>query len=276
VNIGVCGASVIVRFLSMPMMSDNELKGAIRFEAEKFMPFDINDCVIDFQVMRKDARSNNLEIVIAAAKKDYVEERIALVESSGYSVGIVDVDSFAVTNSFLRNVPDAEPEKTVALLNIGSALTNLSIIKGGIAYFVRDIVIGGNDFSVAISKSLNVDIDAAEEIKISPQSRAGEILPSLKASFASLADEIKLSCNYYENQYGKSVDDFYISGGTSDLIEFESIFQEAIGSKPKRWNPTVFLEDNCIPAPVGLKDSVKNSFAVAVGLALRGEDRGRQ
>lgn len=269
-NISVSGPSVIVRLISMPKMTKEDLKGAIRFEAEKFIPFDIKDCILDFQILKKDDKTNKLDILLAAAKKDYIEERMKLVESAGYSISVVDVDSFALINSFLRNLPTPGSDKTIALLNIGAALTNLSIIKGDTICLVRDVMIGGNDFDNAISKSLSLDIGAVEELKSSPKEKLQEVVTAIKPVFNNLLDEVRLSCSYYENQCGRNVDEFYLSGGNSLLAGSEEMFQEAFNVKPSIWDPMQFLDiSSGGRIDKKLLKGIKGSFAVAVGLALR-------
>ena len=269
-NISISGPSVIVRFISLPKMDEAALKGAIRFEAEKFIPYNINDCIVDFQTLRKDDKENKLNVLLVAAKKDIVLERIKIVEKAGFSVSIVDVESFALANAFLSNHPGPEPDKSYAILNIGGSLTNLSILKGGSIFFARDITVGGNNFTAAIAKRFGVDQKAAEDLKARPpEEKKEDVADCLRSAFNDLSDEIKLSFGYYENQAGKGIDEIYLSGGGAVLPGIEQIFEESLGSKPINWNPLEFLGK--IPPGVDLKlvDTMKGSFAIAAGLALR-------
>lgn len=268
-SISISGGSVIVRFITMPRMSDGDLKGAIRFEAEKFITFNMNDCVLGFQVLRKIEQENKLEILLVAAKKEHVEERIKIVESAGLSVRVVDVDSFALVNSFLKNFPSSGPDKTEVLLNIGASLSNLSIVKGGTMCFVRDVMIGGNDFDSAISKGLGVGLETVQDLKADPKDRMAEVVTFIKPIVNNLLDEMRLCFSYYENQYGRDIDEVYLSGGTSNLMGLEEHFQEALGLKPERWDPFQFLDKTTPGLDAELLAKAKNSFAVAVGLALR-------
>lgn len=269
ISISVSGSSVIVRFITMPRMKHDELKGAVRFEAEKFIPFNINDCTVDFQILKKDEKENKFDILLVAAKKDYIEERIKLVESCGFSVSVVDVDSFALMNSFLKNYPTLNPDKTVLLLNIGATLSNLTILKESTLCLVRDIAIGGNELNTSISKGLGVDIGSTEDIKLFPQEKMPDIITNIRPILNNLADEVRLSCSYYENQCGKNIDEIYISGGSSEAPGLDESFQEALGLKPVWWNPMQFLNIDSNAVDTNLVEKVKNSFAVAIGLALR-------
>ena len=268
--ISLSGPSVIVRFISLPKMDETALKGAIRYEAEKFIPYNIADCVIDFQTLRKDYKDNKLNILLVAAKKEYVHEKIRLVSAAGFSVRVIDVDSFALANAFLRTHSPMDPNKSYAVLNIGGVHTNVSILKGESIYFARDIVVGGNDFTAAISKRLGLDQKAAEELKLHPQKeKEKDVTDCVKGILNDLLDEIKLSFGYYENQAGKGVDEIYISGGASGIASLEQILEETLGSKPISWNPMGFMDVASCGVASDVLDKMKNYFSVAAGLVLR-------
>lgn len=245
--ISVSGPSVIERFISMPKMTDDELKSAIRYEAEKFIPFDINDSILDFQVLRKNIKENKLDILLVASKREHVEEKVAMVEAAGYSVSVVDVDSLALANAFFKNFPASAPDKTFAILNVGWALTNLSISKDNALYLARDIPIAGKDFDAALSKEPAADA---------------------KTVYANLLEELRLPFSYYENQYGRNIDEIYLSGGASGMAGMEDALRETFGLKPAIWDPL-----KCLDAAAGIDkhklETESHSFAVAAGLALR-------
>ncbi|MDD5137055.1 MAG: type IV pilus assembly protein PilM [Candidatus Omnitrophica bacterium] len=268
--ISISGPSVIVRFISLPRMDDAALKGAIRYEAEKFIPYNISECIIDFQTLRKDDKDNKLNVLLVAAKKDYVDARIGLIENAGFSVKLIDVDSFALANAFLRNAPSSDPNKSYAVLNIGGAHTNVSILKGELIYFSRDIIMGGNDFTSAISRKLGIGQKEAEAAKIAPpKDKEPEVLECVKTVFNDLLDEIKLSFGYYENQAGKGIDEVYISGGTANIIGLEGIFEESLESKPVLWDPMGFADISSAGVEASFFEKMKNRLCIAAGLLLR-------
>ncbi|MDP3791822.1 MAG: type IV pilus assembly protein PilM [Candidatus Omnitrophota bacterium] len=269
VSVSVSGPSTIVRFVSMPKMREDELKGAIKFEAEKYIPFAIDDCIIDYQVLKKDEKENKLDMLLVAVKKELVMGKIAIAEAGGLDVRIVDVDTFAIANSFLKNFNNHDTNKTAALLNIGSGLTNVSIVRDGVLHFSRDVAIGGADFNNVISKGLNLDPAGAENIKIAPKDKAPDVVSCTKSMLNNLLDEMRLSFSYYENQSGMGIDEIYLSGGTSDLVGLEGAFHEAFESKPFLWDPTQFLDTSRVTQNADLIKKMSRSFAVAVGLAIR-------
>lgn len=269
VSISVSGSPVIVRFISMPKMTETELRAAIKFEAEKVMPFNINDCIVDFQLLKKDEYGNKINVLLVAVKREHIQKKIALVEKAGFSVRCVDVDIFAFTNAFLRNFQGMEAERTVALLNIGAAYTNLSILKSGVIYFARDIAIGGNDIAAAIVKNMSVTPEFAEALKAGPAFKLQEVAAATKQTVNNLLDEIKLSFSYHENQTGRAIDEVYLSGGSSGLSWLAEAFQDTLGSKPSFWNPLQFLDIGSGDIDIAALDKIKSYLTVSVGLALR-------
>lgn len=269
VNISVSGPNVIVRFITMPKMRDDDLKNAVRFEAEKFIPFNISDCILDFQVLSKDDKENKVNIILAVAKKDYVLAKVKTVEEAGLSVALVDVDAFALTNSFLKNFPALDAAKSFALLNIGASVTNLSILRGPYTYLARDMAIGANDFLAAISKRLGVEFKSIEALKALPADNTPAVMNYVKQAFGNFMEEISSSFSYYENQGGMGIDEIYISGGVSNLIGLVEAFEEHFASKPILWNPLQYLDTASSAVDAKFVESAKSSFAVASGLVLR-------
>lgn len=269
-NISLAGPSLVTRLISVPNMTDEELKNAIRFETEKIIPFDINECILDFHVQGKDVREkNNIDILLAAAKRDFVLQKVKIVEEAGFGISVVDVDSFAITNVFLKNFTSIEPTKTIALLNVGAVYTNLIILRGGLISFVRDLAIGVADFRAAVSKKCGVDLELSEGLKDFTAEKAAEVGTCAKAALSSLLDEIKLSFGYHENQSGRGVDEIYLSGGGAGFIGLEEAFRDTFGSKPERWNPLQFLDIDSSGINMDKITGLNSSFVVAVGLALR-------
>lgn len=263
--ISISGPSVIVRFIVLPRMSEVDMKSAVKFEAEKFIPFNMSDCISDFQLIKKERKDNKIDVLLAAAKKDLVMEKIKIADDAGLSVAAVDIDSFAITNAFLANFPSMEKDKTVAIINIGAKFTNLVILTNGTLSLVRDIAIGSEDFNTAISKIMGgIDAKAAEELKLSPGEKLHTVSGGIRSVVSNLFDEVKLSFSYHENQSGKGIDEVYVSGGGSYLIGMEGMFQEFFGPKPIFWNAVKFLG-----ADAAIPNNAKNYFAVAAGLALR-------
>lgn len=236
VNISVSGQSVVMRYLSWPRMTLGELKNAMHFEAKEYIPFPLEEVVLDCAIVKDNFENSKMLIVLAAIKKVILQERLGLLEKAGLTPKIIDVDCFCLANIFAKSysVLDASAkEKTIALLNIGALTTNMAIMDSGILRFSRDISFGVKGLALA-----------------------------------GLSSEITTSIDYYENQNGRPVEKLLVSGGGS-------YSQDTLNFLSHQLNLPVESFDNLygIAIDPGLNveefKPKKNLFAVALGLALR-------
>ena len=268
VNTAMSGSQVITRFVNMPAMSDSEIASALTFEIEKNVPFERAEIVYDYQILER-GKDRKSTILLAAAKRENVEGCIKIVESSGFSLKAIDVDSFALANAFTKNFASRlDPDRNAALLNIGARFTNLNILRGEVLSFSRDIQLGGGDLDETISRVLGIDAKAAEAIKRRPGDRLEAIGAPVRTVLAGLADEIRLSFGYFENRFARGVDDIYVSGGSANLIGLSESLKEALGTEIILWDPMeLFAADKQDVA--GIPIETRRALAVSVGLALK-------
>lgn len=269
VNISVLGSNVIVRYIILPKMTKEELKNAIRFEAEKYVPFNMDEVVLDYQIFEDNLENNKMRVLLVVAKKDYIENRLKLIEEAGFGVRLIDVDSFALANAFFRNFPGLDKDKTVALINVGGKFTDINILKGDLSYFTRTIELGGDDITRAIGTKLNLGYQDADSMKLKLSlDKEAELFEIMKGVLNNLTDEIKLSFGYYENQFGKDIDEVYLSGGTIKLVGLKDFFAKSFGFEFKLWDPVQFLKISDTIDKNKL-DLLKSELGVAIGLAIR-------
>ena len=166
VVIGISGNTVIVKKISLPEMCSEELEESIHWEAEQYIPFDIEDVNLDFQIIESaaPAEEGRMDVILVAAKKEKVDESVSLVVQSGLQPMVVDLEAFALQNAFEVNY-ELEPGKSIALIDIGAGVMNINVIGDGVSVFTRDISIGGNQFTETIQKELNISYDQAEALK---------------------------------------------------------------------------------------------------------------
>lgn len=269
VNISLSAPSAIVRFITMPKMKEEDLRNALRFEAEKYIPFNINEVVIDAAILKGPTEEKNqMRVLLAAAKKEAMEKRIDLLKKVGLTASLVDIDSFACFNAFCNAMGNLDDSKSAALLNIGHAQTNVIISRADEPFFVRDIPVGGSAVAAAVSNALQVAEKDSENLIIDPKDKASEILEIAKSVLNSLVDELRLSFGYYENQYGRSINEVYISGGVARLNGITEYIEDNFGIKPVLWNP--FSKFELDPGIDGqLAERVRSQFGVSAGLAIR-------
>ena len=271
-NISVSGQLVVARLLELPRMSDEEVKNAIKFEAEKYIPYSIEDAVLDYQVALNNPQAKNFSIFFAAVKNDFVSRYVEAVLQSGFIVKGVDVDGIALANSFFNAYPpNKDEEKAVALLNIGDAFVNTSITWQGIPFVIRDIKGAGNELADGLSKSLGLSQEEAHQLKTNtPSDKKESMSDAMRPVLNTLVKEINLSFGYFENQFGKEIGKVYISGGSANLFGLKEFLSEAFGIQVEGWDPfnSVKISENISPEILG---SVKAALAIAVGLAIRND-----
>jgi type IV pilus assembly protein PilM len=269
----VSGHSVIVKKINIPVMTEDELEESIQWEAERYIPFDINDVNMDFQILGPTEGNEELmEIVLVAAKKDIINDYLSVIIEAGFNPVVVDIDSFAIENMFEANYPVTRDEVT-ALANIGASVTNINILKKGVSSFTRDIFTGGNSITEEIQRQLNVDFDEAEALKLGnrmDEASQKVIQEVLRSALNSLATEIAKSLDFFRSTSSQEkVDKLFLSGGCAKINGIEKVVEEQAGIPVEIANP--FKEIDCSKRDLDtdyLKE-MEPIMAVSVGLALR-------
>lgn len=271
VVIGIAGhASVIIRRILVTEMSEEELTESIRFEAEQYVPFDIEDVAIDFQILGPSDEPGQMDVMLVAVKKDIINEYTAVVTEAGLTPVVVDVNAFALSNMYEINY-ELESGRTVALVNIGASTINLNVLKGGMSVFTRDSAVGSSLHTEALQKEFNLSFEDAERLK---RGEALENVSSEKAAAAmrsaseEIATEIARSIDYFRSTaYHEDISEVLISGGGALVSGFPAILAQAAGLEVKMAEP---FKNISIPSKyVGLVEDIQCMAAVAVGLALR-------
>jgi type IV pilus assembly protein PilM len=271
VNIGISGPQTVVRQINFPKMNQDELKQALKFEAQKYIPFPITEINLDGYILKADLPENKMLVLIAAAKKELINQRIKLIEDVGLKLDIICIDSISLINAFNFNYAkeDFFKQKAIALLNIGATITNLDILENGTPRLSRDINIAGNDFTQKIMEIFGLDFKSAEELKLNPDElKSQKLLTAQESIFTNLASEIRTSFDYYESQSTTSVVKIFLSGGGSNFIGLKDTLANSLGIEVEYWNPLKQVSLSSEMDPAKLK-TFSNHLAVAVGLALR-------
>src|ERR1017187_10564050 len=158
----VSGHSVIVKRVPLPLMTEEELFDRIPSEASQHIPFDIADVNLSYQLL--ESMDSQMDVLLVAVKKDKILNHTNVLAQAGKTPVVVDIDAFGLQNCFEMNYePDAG--QTVALLNIGASVMNINIVRGGIPLFTRDVSVGGNQYTDALQKELDLSFDDAERLK---------------------------------------------------------------------------------------------------------------
>lgn len=269
----VSGHSVIVKKITLPFMTEAELEESIQWEAERYIPFDINDVNIDFHMLGSSSENADLmDVVLVAAKKDIINDYQSVIVEAGLNPVIIDTDSFALENMLEINY-DIDKDETVAVANVGASITNINIIRNSTSSFTRDIFKGGNQITEEIQRQLHIDYEEAERIKVGSKGESASqpaIQNLLKTASEALAIEIGNSLDFFQSTstYEK-VGKLYLSGGGSKIKDFDIVLQQQIGIPVEVANPFKRVEYSGKNFDIDYLREIGPIMAVAVGLASR-------
>ncbi len=267
----VSGHSVIVKKISMQNMAEPELGEAVRNEAAQYIPFDMSDVNIDYQVLSGNLENPTIDVLLVAVKKDKILNYTNALQLAGRQPAIVDIDAFALQNCYEYNY-DPAPNATVALLNIGASVMNINIVRGNNPLFTRDVSVGGNQYTDSLQKELDLSFDDAEALKLGK--KVGTVsedakLPILQQVTEIIVLEIQKTFDFFRaTASGEHIERIYISGGSSQVPGLVEALRQEFSIPVDPLNPFMKI----IP-PIGegadLIDRNSSQLAVAVGLALR-------
>ncbi len=279
VAVSVSGQSVIIRKITVPMMTAQELDEQIQWEAEQHIPFDIKDVEVDYQVLRRRPETSQMDLLLVAAKKDHISDYTQLVRNAKLRPVVCDIDAFTVQNlfEFTHGMPE---DRTVALINVGATLSSLNIISTGVSAFTREIATGGNTVTEQIQKQLSIPYEQAEAYKCGGTAGAPtsfgivphQVMPVIEAATDTIAAEIQRSLDFFVATSGENeISTIHLTGGSANLPTLVQAIQRRTRVNVQTWKPTErFAPD---PKTVNTADLELRApqLAVALGLTLRRE-----
>ncbi len=274
VAVSIGGYSVIVKKIQVQNMTDTELQEAIQFEAEQYIPFDINDVNLDFQILGESPlAANKLDVILVAAKKELVDEYVNLIELSGLRPCVVDIDAFALQNIYEANYDSLED--VVALIDIGAGKTSLNIVRDGTTLFMRDVSLGCNQINHKIADKVVCSPEDAEEIKATRKSNKitpQEIADIVLAVIGDWCLEIRRAIDFFYSTYpDDQISKILISGGGANITEFKHTLASETASKVEIINPfgRFSIDKRLDPS---FLEKVAPQAAICMGLAIRRVD----
>ncbi len=279
----VSGQSVVVRYVPMAKMPDADLKQAIRFETDKYLPFELDEVVLDCQALKRnagsssDGESKNGEqqtVLLAACKTKAIDERIQLLQGQGLTPVAIDIDLFALANAWeLCGLPAEEleegQEQALALVDIGATRTSINVLCGGETCFSREINMGGGDMTQAVARRLGLEVFEAEAIKRSSDSHQLEVNTAIGPVLEDLVSELSLSLDYVEHHEGVHVKEILLSGGGVLAPGAATYIEQATARTARIWNPLEGLRVDVNRVDVEELEAWAPTLVVAVGLASR-------
>ncbi len=280
--VGISGNSVIIKRISLPVMTQDEMEESLPWEAEQYIPFDVNDVNLDAHVLQGKAdEAGQMDVLLVAARKELVNEYTSVVMEAGLRPVVIDVAAFAMENMFNLNYDN--PGDLVALVNVGAGVVNLNVLRRGVSTFTRDIGMGGRAYTEEIQRALNISYEEAEAFKTgggAERDRAAvvpeEVERVLSAVSDNIAGEVHRSLDFYlSTAGGGNLSYLYIAGGAASTPGLKSALERFCGCPVEVVDPfrRIVIDERGFQ-PGYLRDTAPQA-GIAVGLALRYMDDNR-
>jgi type IV pilus assembly protein PilM len=269
------GNAVIVKKINLPVMTEAELSESIYWEAEQYIPFDIQDVNLDYQILNAGTGTDaqgTMDVLLVAAKKEKIADYTGVISQAGRTAVVVDVDAFALQNAYEVNY-GLEPDHVVVLLNAGASAININILTGDQSVFTRDISIGGNTYTEAVQKELNLPYESAEQLKRGQPVDGvsfDDVKPVLQSMTENVLLEVQKTFDFFKATASSDrIDRIVLSGGASRVDGFAEALHERFSTTVESFDP--FKKIAFDAAKFGVDDpaNLAPQAAVAVGLALR-------
>ncbi|MBU0552253.1 pilus assembly protein PilM [Myxococcota bacterium] len=276
VAVSISGHSVIIRKISLPAMTKEELDDSIKWEAEQYIPFDVNDVYLDYQILQLRPEQGQMDVLLVAAKKEIVDEYTGVVKEAGLIPVVVDIDCFTVQNVFEIGY-GFPPGEAIVLIDVGASTIKINVISNGITTFTRDITMGGQQFTEEIQKQLNVSYDEAEAYKLGGERGADvdsvipqEVQRVMSQVSDTITGEIQRSLDFYLATASEGrLSRIYLSGGASKVPALARSIENRVGVVVEILDPFRNIEIDGRLFDLKYIDNVRPLAAVAVGLGLR-------
>jgi type IV pilus assembly protein PilM len=273
VALRVSGHSVIIKKITMPLMTPQELREQISWEAEQHIPFDLAEVEMDWQILSQRPEQRQMEVLLVAAKKEEVNDLTNLAAQAKLRPKVIDLDAFTVQNAFEAGYGAPQPGQTIALLHVGASLTTLNILSQGTTAFTRDIANGGNNITEEIQRSLGISSEEAEAYKCGGDGRGlvpREVPELVGQVVEQLAGEIQRSLDFYLATSGDSeVHKVYVSGGSANIRALLDAIERRARVSVERIDPLRLATVDPKTVDQALLQQRAAQAVVSFGLALR-------
>ena len=275
VAVSIGGYSVIVKKISVQTMDEEKLQETIHFEAEQYIPFDISDVNLDFQILgESESNPGQMNVFLVAAKKEMVNDYINLVNLAGLNPCIVDVEAFALQNTFEANY-DLQSENT-ALIDIGASKTSLNILKGNSSLFMRDVSLGCGQINQKIMSLIECSFEEAEQLKYGdkPDRLTQEDLKGIVSSVVTdWCTEIRRALDFFYSTYPEDqIKRIILSGGGANIEEFRELLATEASAEVESINPFKNFEIDKKNFDDAFIKQIAPQAAISMGLAMRKVD----
>lgn len=273
VSTGIWGSAVIIKKISLPRMDGSLIGEQIRWEAEQYIPFDINDINLEFYVLKKPTNNPEaMEVLLVAAKKEIVFKYAEVVESSGLQCSVLDVSSFALANCFSFNYE--LPSGAIAgILDVGAGVSNFVVMDNAEVVFCRDIPVGGGTYTAEIQRNMEMSPEEAEALKISAaqgQATPAQVQEIIAATHEAVCDEIRRTYDFYvATGSDTQIQKLFVTGGAIGTPGLLEKISQTLQVPTEIFNPFANLKYDTRRFTPEYISSIASFSPVAIGLGLR-------
>jgi type IV pilus assembly protein PilM len=271
VGFSISGYSVIVKKVNLAVMAEDQLEEHIMSEAEQYIPFDIEDVYLDFQDLKTNTETiERTDVMLVAAKKEIVDDYLAMLKSINLEPVIVDVDGFSLESTYENSYPQMD---NVALVDIGASKMNINILSGGISVVARDIVVGSRQLTEQLQGAFDLDFEEAEALKlgiIPAGDKQQEIEKIFSTTCTQWVLEIKKAIDlYHSNHQDAPLNKLVLSGGGSKVVGLSDFLVKETSLNVEIFNPFAKMISNDKKIDPEYLKNIGPEMAIATGIAIR-------
>ena len=270
----VAGEAVFIKKIKVPIMSEEKLSEKITQEAEQYIPFDIDEVVLDFQILDKingNKEEKMMEALLVAVQRVIIDERTDILLEAGLKPVIIDLDLFALMNA-ARLTNDLSSMGTIALIDLGDSFTHINIIQNGVIGYTRDIPVGGGYLTNMLMSKFKVPFEqvlAIKRGKFSPDIREEEVIETIIQAYNNILEEIQKYFDYFSTLSNHKMEKVLLCGGGSMIRGLDDYCADYLKIPVETLNPMQGVKVNPNVFDRSLVDEMSGLSTVALGLARR-------
>ncbi|NOR81496.1 MAG: type IV pilus assembly protein PilM [Methyloprofundus sp.] len=275
--VAISGSSVMTKMITMPAdLSEDEIEEQIMVEADQYIPYSLDEVSLDFEVQKvNEANPEMVDVLLAASRRENVDERVEVLERAGLTASIVDVEAFAMENAFAllkEQLPNSDDEQTVAIADIGATMTTLNIMHEGRAIYTREQGFGGKQLTEEIQRRYGLSYEEAGLAKRHgglPDNYESDVLAPFKRA---LVQQVARSLQFFiSSSANRSIDSIVLAGGCASIAGIDKLVEQELGIPALIANPFINMALSNKIKPQSLSNDA-SSMMIACGLALRSFD----
>ena len=277
VAVAVAGSHVISKIINMPAgMADRDLQTQIELEADRYIPYPLDEVNLDFQILGPaDSGGEQVNVLIAACRKEIVDDYLAVTQGAGLTPTVIDIETYAMENAYsliAQHLPGGGMEKTIAVIDVGATTTNINVMRDNRSIYTRDHTFGGRQLTEEIQRRYGLSYEEAGLAKKQgglPDNYQTDVLrPFMEAMCQEVMRALQF---FYSSSPYNSVDQVLLAGGCAQIPGVEELVAARVGVATAIANPFASMSLASRVKPQLLSNDAP-SLMISCGLAMRGFD----